>query len=165
MGRNLGIAVTLVATTTCAARGVRSTLAEQAAPSQAREPGIKDGLRDPCHHLRAQQKTRAISLPPGSGGLLRVLGGLMVCVGFKGHSGGANVGITATRKQTKHTTDVGITATPAKKTRTEPSVTELGDRKVLGEATTKKVGKPHRTRCQNGGRTSPNASPLRQAAR
>ena len=51
-----------------------------------------------------------------------------------------------------------------KKTRTEPSVTDLGDRKVLGEAKAKKVGKPHRTRCQNGGQTHRTRRPLDKPA-
>ena len=59
----------------------------------------------------------------------------MVCVGFQGHSGGANVGITATRKQTADRTDVGITATPSNK-----------HRRVLGNPQQKRWEEPQRTR-------------------
>ena len=77
----------------------------------------------------------------------------MVCVGLQGHSGGANVGITATRKETAHRTDVAINATPTKNMhRTvchrvgRPQQTV---QRVLGEATTQTVGNPHRIRLRN----------------
>ena len=77
----------------------------------------------------------------------------MVCVGFKGHSGGANVGITATRKQTKHRTDVGITATQSKK----HAQNRRSPRWTTATNGSQSVGRSHTTK--NGGQTSPNALP------